>query len=854
MIKQSSTQTNHYANLTNLRGAIADGVIETLENSLICGFRIGGRNASCFTQDDFDSMAITLRNIFTPLSPEIDISFIQINNENSKLRHYDCKHPIAREVTRSRIDYLNEQGINRTDIYVILEFNLSFSTHGGLMLFQPNIKTLLQAIINFNWEEIQTFFTCFLSEKNTYIRNEEITEKCTREFYENTIALIERFKLIMDVQSLDTQDLYNVASFLVNYQPEDLQRSKGTAPSDNWFNSLHRGDAEPVTQNNSPMLLIRTENDTYVKFGSVKGFDSDTVKAGWFSREKESPFNIQTNSVFVLRFKALNPIQKSLFFAEKKREVKRLNVKLGDLISGKNSEEATPLFISSNVKREEELDNAVNLPERWGRFSCHFALFGDPKSINDNSFNIKSRFEAVGASIVWENATMELCYQNMQLNTPRNSIRDFVWNLQQFSAIIPVYKESSGTLRDNTIDREYVFPFTTPQKRVHLFSLWDNGSGINIGCAPIRRGKSFLKNTIATHFGKYDGLYRAVDIDSGTEPVANLYGKDGSIIDINPMKHGGFNPFAMVNDSTKHIYESRLQQMVEEMVESNTAEELRKITKEEQRNLEQTIKRFLYNSPKEHLNFKYFYSDLEDGLREKLESFFDGVYRSLYTNEKEDVAGALDKMYAVYNLSSIKDNPVLKRLAMSEIFFRVTQNFTMPKYRHLPKYLDFDEAHSFLESEKNVENVIKYCRTSGKEGAGIGLYSQHPNEFGDLRAWDVLRSSASSMIFLNDSSADYELYNKVFKLNRSEIETIKIMQPRKEALIVRRNLGISQVVVLDVDEKQYAMTTSQHIEASMRDELIAKYGFREGINQTMEFIRERNLKNDNDEILDEGFE
>jgi len=124
-----------------------------------------------------------------------------------------------------------------------------------------------------------------------------------------------------------------------------------------------------------------------------------------------------------------------------------------------------------------------------------------------------------------------------------NSIRNIKLNTTQFGAVSLLYKANEGQVRVedlNSEEAQYIFQGAdgTP----FHYSPFVSGRCVIIVVGPIRSGKSFTKNTLASHFVKYGGIYRAIDIDQGSETLANFFGNDGAIFKIGT-ENRGFNPF-----------------------------------------------------------------------------------------------------------------------------------------------------------------------------------------------------------------------------------------------------------------------------------------------------------------------
>lgn len=80
---------------------------------------------------------------------------------------------------------------------------------------------------------------------------------------------------------------------------------------------------------------------------------------------------------------------------------------------------------------------------------------------------------------------------------------------------------------------------------------------------------------------------------------------------------------------------------------------------------------------------------------------------------------------------------------------------------------------------------------------------------------------------------DVALYKETFQLTDGECEAIRSLQPKREAFIVQRDLGIAKKVILEVEPQQYVVSTSKPSDAVIRRRNIDAYGFEEGIRRTI---------------------
>jgi type IV secretion system protein VirB4 len=276
--------------------------------------------------------------------------------------------------------------------------------------------------------------------------------------------------------------------------------------------------------------------------------------------------------------------------------------------------------------------------------------------------------------------------------------------------------------------------------------------------------------------------------------------------------------------------------MVLRMIASNETDSLQRLDAHEQRQLDEAIAATL-RLPEDLKNFGTMVRHCPVELQEKLYRWHgDGMHARLFSQQTDPMEKLTQRVVA-FNLASIKDDPVALPLVMSEIFYRVTRAFEDPKYRAVPKWLDVDEAHALLRTPYICEYIIRGVRTWGKWLAGIGLWTQGADEFAKIADWPVLRSAASTFFFMADPAMDRALYKSVFDVTDGECDEIKGLVPQREAFIVQREAGVSKKIILEVEPEQYVISTSKPTEAEARRRNINLYGFKAGIEKTIEELR-----------------
>jgi type IV secretion system protein VirB4 len=533
-----------------------------------------------------------------------------------------------------------------------------------------------------------------------------------------------------------------------------------------------------------------------------------------------------------------------MMFGERKRELERKNrglgeifeiVKTGTAVGGDRYAHLKPHLTQQKL----ELEQAEAIGERWGECQAAIMVFGKaPHKINETARQLAKGMHQAGMGVVTESVNLPDAYRTMLPAGKHFSIRNMDLNCSQFGATTMIYRSSEGQVTvDDLRGEEAQYIFTCTDGNLFHFSPFVGGRAVVICVGPIRTGKSFFRNTVASHFVKYGGFYRAIDIDPGTETLALFFRRDGAIFRIG-QNNRGFNNFELAVESNDIGFAMHQKALVVEMLKSNENAGMRTLEPHEQHQLDKAIMATL-RLPKKLRRFSAMISHCPSELSQKLNRWYgNGIYASLFDCEN-DAIGELNKKVVAFNLSEIKGDPVLLPLAMNEIAYRITRTFESPEYRSIPKFLDIDEAHAMLSIKSMRDYIIRNVRTWGKWMGGIGLWSQDPSEFVKIEDWTALRSAASTFIFMPDPTADKDLYKNAFGVTDGELEEIRSIKPKKEAYIIQRDIAVSKKIVVDVEPEQYCINTSRPDEATLRDQLVAKYGIEDGLQKTIEALNLR---------------
>lgn len=824
----------------------------TKKGTLLGALEIDGRDPDGLDKNDFIGLSFISRSLYQNLPESLKcITQYYVHTEGTKIELKKRKSEISNYLSKNRQKFLNQKNLSGARIIHLFEI-------------EPEENLADQSLITFvkhlgmafkSKQSRQIIADKFSTEKtiNLYVENLKRQEQ---EMYDILDEVQARWDSVFNCRMLKINELWAFFRFIANMDNALLNEAeRENVPKEEWDLLLAEGDRYPVQIQGQDFFKLQNLESHYARIMSITRLSEEVgrgeIKPGQWAAERNSPVRQKGNYIIVSRFSPLTKLKQSSMFRDKKDELHRKNMDFGSLLRGsaeqssgtKTGPDRYSNFKPAIAKKMEELECAENLSERWGHLHTHVVVYGKkPSEINKTLKSLRKSLIHSGMSVVIEGVDLPDAYRTILPAGREYAARDIQVNTTQLGALSLIYKQAQGQIRVQDLrgeEAQYVF-LSTDGSPFH-FSPFCGGRCVTIGVGPIRSGKSFTKNTLGGHFVKYGGLYRAIDIDPGSEPLAKFYRGEGAIFKIGEKGSKGFNSLKAVAQGPEDFtFISHLKQIVMEMLKSNENSQMQQLEAHEQRELDRAIIATL-ELPENLRRFRSVVNHCGEELRTKLDRWYgEGLHAALFDQE-HDAMGSLDKPVVAFNLAGVKEDPVLLPLTISEITHRVQRIFENQRYRPVPKYLDIDEAHAPLKIAYFRDFVIKAIRTWGKWKAGIGLWSQDPSEFYKIPDWSAIRSAASTLFFMADPTLDADLYRNTFKLSEGEIAAIRELRPKREAYIVQREIGISKKVIVQVEPEQHIISTSDPFEADVREKFINQYGIEEGINRT---IKELNLNDE----------
>ena len=814
--------------------------ILTYNGGLLGALELSGADPDGMSEADRQTLTLVLRNLLNKLPDNVILSEYYIHFDQQNVSLAERSHPIIKQIREYRQRHLNQLNLSGSRCVLFLEL---YSPSDVFSRFKYFCTQLLRCLHD---RGARNYIKTALLYGQANSHSQTALAKLTTTLSALLTEISTYCSGLFDVRHLNKNEIYRYIKFFATCDVDYLQ-SDLICPNQ-IDTDLVDGEITPVNIQGMELLKIVNHINTFLRILSVKQFNFDRFSPGLFAGQRQAAVRCPGNYILCTRYKAISEVQKTLLFMGKENELERQSVSLTDYLTGLDSDymQTMQIFKPSLIRRFQELDEAQALLDRWGLVSTYAVVFDtDLKRLEENSLTIKNALQLAGMSLLYETiAATEVFFDLQPANDHRSRFfRDIILNTSQFATLSLVYRAAQGNNKVEDLNNEEAqYIFVSSDNTPFYFAPFIGGCGVTIGVGPIRTGKSFLRVALAMHWLKYGGIYRAIDIDPGSEPVAEAFGSEGGIFRVNEGQSAGFNLFVSAQAVDDHAFVSHLSNLIMLMIASNPSTEMQSLSMDEQLQLDRAISASL-KLPKEYQRLQTVVQHCDKPLMQKMSRFVgDGQYAGLFDAEK-DAIGMFAKRVGVFNLTAIKDDPIAKRLAMSEIAFRIFRLFENPDYRTSPKWLDLDEAHHLLENPYITQELIaKRIRTWGKWLGGIGMWTQSGVEFEAVQDWGAIRSAVSTFIFTADPSVDRDTYKRIFQLKDGAIDAIKTLMPKREIYIVQPALNISKRCIIDVEAEQYVLSTSKPTEATTRQKNIDTYGFDEGIKRTIQDLELRSVE------------
>ncbi|EOG5907316.1 VirB4 family type IV secretion system protein [Vibrio vulnificus] len=788
----------------------------TQSGSVLGALSLSGVEPVSLSQEDKQRLTQLLRNVLQRLPFQCSLSQYYFHYRCPELTFKPRLNPRANMVSSRRAHFLNTQReLYLSRLYWVIEIHHPNDRHHlGAEWATLCLKALFNKQQRAQLKQRLSYQDALVLEEKTLLEQLEHLDDAL-----DNLALGVSFRSVDNLR-LDTNALFHLQKALVSLTPDALCAT-ASAPLQDWDVLLSDGDVEVVLIDGVHYLKTTGSEAVYARIASVQGCGLNAVpEAAWIA--DGAPILEKGNYLLFTRFVPFDKKDKRAMVSQKEDDLFRSQLKVSDMVFGTASPSVIAQRIQANPRLKEVMDSLehiANDQDHYGQWLSYVVIFDTHiPSLKARVKRLKNVLENADFHLLWESIGLLDAYKTLLLGCQDEPLRAMHLNTTQAAALSLFFRSHEGIPH---------WPFGLQQEEAVYVLESDDGVPFHytpfvgdkclvIGVGPTRSGKTFLKLCIATHFLKLGGMYCAMDIDEGSEPLARFFKEDSAVFCLKDTQQTkGFNPFSMCQGAQDDGFVRHMKHLIRLMLAMNEAKEYRSLTPNEQTELERAILLTMSKEGKLR-SFSSMLGQCSPTVQKKLAMFRrGGLYGNLFDND-DDAIGQLDKPFSVYNTQGVKDSPELTSLINTEIFFRSVRLFENAQYRTRAKFLEVDECQYVLSQPGAAEFLIAKARTWFKHGGGMGFWTQSPQHYSALEEWSTLRSAATTFIFMSDPEMNASEYQAAFPfLTDTECQIILGLKQKQQAFIKQMDKNIAKVVNLHVEDEQYVIATSRPHEAAI---------------------------------------
>ena len=188
--------------------------------------------------------------------------------------------------------------------------------------------------------------------------------------------------------------------------------------------------------------------------------------------------------------------------------------------------------------------------------------------------------------------------------------------------------------------------------------------------------------------------------------------------------------------------------------------------------------------------------------------------------------------WQVIDLAGAAEHEDLCEAALFYLLERLRLALENPDETARVKLMVVDEAWRYLQDPAVLSYLAEAAKTWRKKNAALILATQSAVDVTGTAGAEALLESMPTRLFLANPGLP-EKAAAAFRLNPSEVDTIRGLIPKRELYLRRTNAAA--IVRLEVDPASYWLYTSSPVDAQRRAEAVEQYG----LEQAMEHLSRR---------------
>ena len=455
----------------------------------------------------------------------------------------------------------------------------------------------------------------------------------------------------------------------------------------------------------------------------------------------------------------------------------------------------------------------------YGDLSLTLALHGPLNQTEALDAELRRIFAAADAKLIREAYGQIPCwFSRLPAQPPKRQLRKIFVSAGVTACLAPLFGPPNAPAKSPHLGRPALALFETPWHSAFPYDLFSGDVGHTLILGATGSGKSFLLNFLLVQALQYDPKVLVLDLGGSYRWLTQFLG--GGYVELSPDNPGAnisLRPFGLpAGDRTFSFltgWITRLLRIGGYRLGGADTSELRARIED------------IYALPADRRTLSGFARVLPDRMWPAMSRWHgSGAWGSFFDNPDGDEIQLDD--WQVIDLAGAAEHEDLCEAALFYLLERLRLALDDPAEVSRVKLMVVDEAWRYLQDPAVLSYLAEAAKTWRKRNAALVLATQSAVDVTGTDGAAALLESMPTKLFLANPDLPQDV-QKVFRLNDTEMETIRGLIPKRE-LYLRRPHSTA-VMRLIVDPESYWLYTSNPTDASRRAAAVAEHGLERGL-------------------------
>ena len=457
----------------------------------------------------------------------------------------------------------------------------------------------------------------------------------------------------------------------------------------------------------------------------------------------------------------------------------------------------------------------------YGDLALTVAVHGPLSGSESLDGDIRRLFASHDAKVIREGyGQLPAWFSRMPAQPRRRQVRSVFVSAGLAAALAPVFGPPVGTPQSGHLRQPALAILETQWRTPYHYDLFDGDVGHTLVLGATGAGKSFALNFLLVQALQYDPRVLILDLGGSYRWLTQFLG--GGYMELSPSgsESAGFRlrPFSLpAGERTFQFltgWISRLLKIGGWTPGGEDPSEIRARVED------------LYAFAPERRTLGTLVSSLPLKMWPALGRWHgDGAWARYFDNPADgDDLNFQD--WQVIDLAGAAEHEDLCEAALFYLLERLRLALENPDETARVKLMVVDEAWRYLQDPAVLSYLAEAAKTWRKKNAALIMATQSAVDVTGTAGAEALLESMPTRLFLANPGLP-EKAAAAFRLNPSEVDTIRGLIPKRELYLRRANA--SAILRLEVDPASYWLYTSSPVDAQRRAEAVEQYGLAEAI-------------------------